>query len=107
MSMIPSISAFRFGASTATSTDTNADAIAKAKQKGASAEAAFLTEAQKTPAERIREQILKQMDLTEEDLSKMDDKQRAAVEDEIKKKMLEMAQQNGKQQVGVLADITA
>lgn len=103
--MSMSISAFRLGGITAPQTGDTSETRAKAK--GDSAEASFLTEAKKTPAERIREQILKQMDMTEEDLAKLDDKARAAVEDEIKQKMLQMAQQNGKKEVGVIADITA
>lgn len=107
MSMIPSLSAFRFGASTASTLDTGTDAAAKAKQKGDAAESAFLTEAKKTPAERIREQILKKLELTEEDLAKMDDTQRKAVEDQIKQEILKQVQANGKAQTGVLADVTA
>lgn len=107
MSMIPSLSAFRFGASTVTSTDTSSDTASKAKKKGAAAEADFLTEAKKTPAERIREQILKKLDLTEDDLAKMDDTQRKAVEDQIKQEIVKQVQANGKAQTGVLADVTA
>jgi threonine dehydrogenase-like Zn-dependent dehydrogenase len=105
--MIPSLSAFRFGASTVTSTDTSSDTASKAKKKGAAAEADFLTEAKKTPAERIREQILKKLDLTEDDLAKMDDTQRKAVEDQIKQEIVKQVQANGKAQTGVLADVTA
>jgi TPP-dependent pyruvate/acetoin dehydrogenase alpha subunit len=102
------LSALRFGASTAsTATTATTDSAAKAKQAGDAAESAFLEESKKTPADRIREQVLKQMNLTEQDLAKMDDKTRSAVEESIRQEILRQAQANGKTQTGVLADVTA
>jgi hypothetical protein len=49
-----------------------------------SAEEEFLAFAAKTPAEQMREKILKSMGLTEDDLKGMDPKARKAVEDKIK-----------------------
>ncbi|WP_104667699.1 hypothetical protein [Ensifer adhaerens] len=45
----------------------------------------FLQEAKKSLAEKIREQVLKAMGLTEGDLKEMDPEQRQAVEEEIRK----------------------
>lgn len=103
--MSMSISAFRFGAITAPKTD---DSKAKETQARAEAtETAFLTEAKKSPAERMRERILKEMNLTEEDLAKMDAKEREVVEDSIAKKMREMAEAaREEKKPGLLADVT-
>lgn len=48
-----------------------------------SAEELFLEEARKSPAERMREQVLEALGLTEDDLASMAPEERAAVEQQI------------------------
>lgn len=45
----------------------------------------FLEEAQKSPMERMREQILEQLGITEEDLAQMSPEERRATEDQIRR----------------------
>lgn len=67
------------------------DAAAKAAADAAgpatptTAEEKFLDYAQKSPAERMRDDILKSLGLTEDDLANMSPDERAAVEEKIKK----------------------
>lgn len=63
-----------------------------------SVEDEFTELAKKTYAERIREQYLKDHDLTEEDLKAMSPEDREAIESEIRKAILEAMGVNGKQQ---------
>jgi TPP-dependent pyruvate/acetoin dehydrogenase alpha subunit len=97
------LSAVRFGATTA-ETDTSKSA---AKAAATETEDAFLTEAKKTPGERIREQILKKMGMSEDDLARLDDTARTAVEEAIKQEILRQARQSGSAAAGFLADVTA
>ena len=54
---------------------------------------------QKTPEQRMREAILKQMGLSEDDIAKMPPEQQSAIEaaikEKVKEKLLEQAQDNG------------
>ena len=54
---------------------------------------------QKTPEQRMREAILKQMGLSEDDIAKMPPEQQnaieAAIKEKVKEKLLEQAQDNG------------
>ncbi|MFT3729441.1 MAG: hypothetical protein QM759_16575 [Terricaulis sp.] len=67
------------------------DAAAKAEAEAAgpaspqTAEEKFLDYAQKSPAQRMRDDILKSLGLTEDDLAKMTPEERGAVEEKIKK----------------------
>jgi TPP-dependent pyruvate/acetoin dehydrogenase alpha subunit len=54
-------------------------------------EKAFLEYMEKTPAERIREAILKEMGITEEDLAQMTPEQRQGIEEEIAQRMQDKA----------------
>lgn len=53
------------------------------------AEEDFLEIARKSPLERLRDKILEDMKMSEGDIAKMDPEARAAVEDEIKRRMME------------------
>jgi hypothetical protein len=62
-----------------------------------------------TPAQHMRDSILKSMGLTQDDLDKMSPEKRKAVEDEIAKRLKDQAlqQTNNQKKTGVLVDVTA
>lgn len=62
-----------------------------------------------TPAQHMRDSILKSMGLTQDDLDKMSPEKRKAVEDEIAKKLKDQALQktNHQKRPGILVDVTA
>jgi len=76
---------------------TAAEKAQKAKAADAAASEEFLTYMKKTPMQRMREAILKEMGLTEDDLKAMDPEQRAAAEaaiaERIKARMLMQAKE--------------
>jgi hypothetical protein len=88
---------------------TTADASAAAHDSGAStAVSDFLDYAKKTPAQRMRDAILKSMGLTEDDLKRMSPDQRKAVEDAIREKIKDAAEEAAKKgKTGLVADVTA
>lgn len=98
-----------FQATGSTSAPTVADASAAARDSGASSAVSdFLAYAKETPAQRMRDAILKSMGLTEDDLKSMSPEKRKAVEETIEKKIkdaAEQAAQSGKK--GLVTDITA
>ena len=68
----------------------------------------FLDYAKETPAQRMRDSILKSMGLTEADLNSMDPAKRKAVEDMITQKIKDAAEAAAKQgKTGLVADLTA
>ncbi|GJD41041.1 MULTISPECIES: hypothetical protein [Methylobacterium] len=73
----------------------------------ASAKDDFLKYAKMTPAEKIREQILKKMGLTEEALAGMPQKELEKINDAIKEKIEELVKQGREKIVGAFADIKA
>jgi TPP-dependent pyruvate/acetoin dehydrogenase alpha subunit len=70
-----------------------------------SAEEEFLEISQKSPLERLRDKILEDMKTSEGDLAQMQPEERQAVEDEIKRRMLEALQ--GSSEAGAMVDKTA
>jgi hypothetical protein len=84
------------------------DASAAARNSGsATAVQDFLNYAKETPAQRMRDAILKSMGLTEQDLEKMTPEQRKAVEETIEKKIKDAAEQAAEQgKRGFVADVT-
>lgn len=54
-----------------------------------SAEEEFLEIAKKSPLERLRDKILEDMKMSEEDIAAMSPEDRQVVEDEIKRRMME------------------
>lgn len=86
-----------------------ADATAMGRNSGAAgAVDDFLQLAKKTPAQRMRDAILKSMGLSESDLKTMSPEKRKAVEETIRQKIQEAAEQaakNGK--TGLVTDVTA
>ena len=93
----------------APSTVPAADASAAARDTGAaSAVQDFLSYANKTPAQRLYDSILKSMGLTEDDVKNMTPAQRAALEKAIEQKIKEAAEEAAqKGKTGVIADVTA
>ncbi|AWJ87505.1 hypothetical protein TSH58p_29475 (plasmid) [Azospirillum sp. TSH58] len=73
---------------------------------GVSAADAFLKEARKTPAQRIRDQLLARMKLDEESLAEMPPEKRAAVEKQIAEE-LKRQLTGEKDRRGAAVDLTA
>ncbi|MNL12173.1 hypothetical protein D3C87_1330350 [compost metagenome] len=67
----------------------------------------FLEYARMSPAERLRAQILEDMELSEDSLAAMDPEARAGVEDEIKRRMLEALTGKADAEPGSLVDMSA
>ncbi|MGZ3274372.1 MAG: hypothetical protein ACXU82_07155 [Caulobacteraceae bacterium] len=68
----------------------------------------FLDYAKKTPAQRMRDAVLKSMGLTEDDLKAMSPEKRKAVEETIRQKIKDAAEQAAKKgKTGLVADVTA
>jgi len=88
---------------------TTPDASAAARNSGAgSAVADFLGYAKETPAQRMRDAILKSMGLSEDDLNAMSPEKRKAVEETIRQKIKEAAEEAAKKgKTGLAADVTA
>ncbi|MFD1623646.1 hypothetical protein [Azospirillum griseum] len=86
----------RTSSTAAGTTDESASGSSASKTSAADA---FLAEARKTPAQRIREDWLARHKMSEDDLKTMDDKQREAVEkdiaEEIKRKLTGQDSQRG------------
>ncbi|MCC0805847.1 hypothetical protein FPV16_06350 [Methylobacterium sp. W2] len=73
--------------------------------KDASVKDDFLKYAKMTPAEKIREQILKKMGLTEEALAGLPQKELDKINQAIKEKIEELVKQGRETIVGAFADI--
>jgi TPP-dependent pyruvate/acetoin dehydrogenase alpha subunit len=69
------------------------------------AEQEFLEISQKSPIERLRDKILEDMKTSEEAIAQMEPEERQAVEDEIKRRMMEALQ--GSSEAGAVVDKTA
>lgn len=67
-------------------------------------EDAFLKEAHKTPAQRMRDAVLKKMGLTEEALAAMDPKTRSEVEKTIAEEIKRQIEANGNKDPGQITD---
>ena len=69
------------------------------------AEEEFLEIAKKSPLERLRDKILEDMKMSEEDVAKMTPEDRQIIEDEIKRRMMEALQ--GSTEAGAVVDKSA
>jgi TPP-dependent pyruvate/acetoin dehydrogenase alpha subunit len=85
------------------------DASAAGRNSGASSAVSdFLGYAKQTPAQRMRDSILKSMGLSEDDLKAMSPEKRKAVEDAITKRIEQAAEDAAKKgKTGLVADVTA
>jgi TPP-dependent pyruvate/acetoin dehydrogenase alpha subunit len=72
-----------------------------------SAKEEFLEYARMSPAERLRAQILEEMKLSEDGIASMEPEARAAVEDEIKRRMMEALTAKDDPEPGSILDMTA
>ncbi|HEY4029235.1 MAG TPA: hypothetical protein VGM25_02745 [Caulobacteraceae bacterium] len=97
------------GAAGPSAPPTVADASAQARDSGAGqAVSDFLDYAKETPAQRMRDAILKSMGLSEDDLKAMSPEKRKAVEDTIAQIIKQRAEDAAKQgKTGLVADVTA
>jgi TPP-dependent pyruvate/acetoin dehydrogenase alpha subunit len=67
----------------------------------------FLEYARMSPAERLRAQILEEMELSEDGLAAMDPEARAGIEDEIKRRTLEALTGKSDAEPGSILDMSA
>lgn len=65
----------------------------------------FLKIARQTPAQRLHEKIMKKLNLTDEELSKMDPQEQARIRDLIKDEIKKELEAGGQSGVGVLKDM--
>lgn len=72
-----------------------------------SAKEAFLEYARMTPAERLRDSILKSLDLTEDDLKRMTVDERLQVEEQIKEMIKQKVEEDGGERTGAIVDLKA
>lgn len=75
-------------------------------KSGKTAEAAFLDFAKKTPAEHIRDAMLKKLGLTQEEFDKMDPEAQRAVTEKINEEIKKQVQASGAKRTGMITDIT-
>ncbi|ABD89890.1 hypothetical protein [Rhodopseudomonas palustris] len=66
----------------------------------------FLAYANMTPAEKLRDSLLKSIGVTEDDLKTMSPKDREAIEDKIKEKIKEAAENQTEKKTGFITDIS-
>jgi hypothetical protein len=69
--------------------------------------AEFLAYAHETPAQQMRDSILHQLGLTEDDLKAMSPQDRAKVEEKIKDLVRQKVEQATEKKTGVLVDVKA
>jgi hypothetical protein len=84
---------------------TNASKSSAATSADTSVEDAFLKEANKTPAQRLHEEILKELGITEQQFAAMDPKTKAAVEQKVQDKIKQLLQAKGDKGVGNFTDV--
>ncbi len=65
----------------------------------------FLNVVGKTPAEQMRDQVLRDLGVTEDDLKAMDPKERLKIEQKIKELIREKVQESVEKKTGVAVDI--
>lgn len=99
-----SIGSSFFSTSSPASTTGSSKGTSSKPPQTTSVEDAFLKEVKKTPAERLRESLLKQMGLTEEALAAMDPETQAAVEKTIADAIKQRLQAGGDQSTGQVVD---
>jgi len=72
---------------------------------GSNAVAEFLAYAKETPAQQMRDSILRQLGLTEDDLKAMSPQDRAKVEQKIKDLIKQKVEQSTEKKTGVVVDV--
>ncbi|MFN3459620.1 MAG: hypothetical protein ACK4ZN_01275 [Oceanibaculum sp.] len=65
----------------------------------------FLGYMEKTPAERMREMILGELGVTEEQLRNMDAQERAKIEAKIRETILEKVKESAEKKTGMIVDV--
>jgi hypothetical protein len=109
MSIAPVSAPSAWPTSTAVPSSAGLPSASASSSDSSSAAAWFTNYMNETPAQHMRDNILKSLGLTQDDLDKMSPEKRKAVEDEITKKLKDQAlqQTDNKKKPGVLVDITA
>jgi hypothetical protein len=74
---------------------------------GGNAVADFMAYASETPAQQMRDTILRQLGLTENDLKAMSPQDRAKVEQKIKDLIKQKVEQSTEKKTGVIVDVKA
>ncbi len=100
--------------STTTKTEATSPAVssstssstASTASKSSNAIAEFLEYQKMSPEEKLRDAILKKLDMTEEELAALPPEERAKVEEQIKE-MMKQEIENNMAQKGVLVDLSA
>jgi len=86
----------------------SASSMKKLSTTAAAAESELERYVKMTPAQRLREDLLKKLGLTEDDLAKMEPKERAGVEQKITELMQEQLQKTPEaQRKGAIVDTSA
>jgi len=65
----------------------------------------FLDYMKKSPAERMREMILGELGVTEEELRNMDSQERAKIEENIRETILEKVKESAEKKTGMIVDV--
>ncbi|SMH59362.1 hypothetical protein [Azospirillum agricola] len=94
---------FRSGSTSSVKSGDSTGALEPTKVSAADA---FIKEAQKTPAQRIREELLARHKVSEEDLAAMDPEKRSAIEKEIAEELKRRLAGKDAQR-GAAVDLTA
>lgn len=79
---------------------------AKPAERSAAA-AEFLEYAQKTAAEQMREQVLRALGVTEDEVKAMTPEERAKIEDKIREMIEQKVREDTEKKTGVLVDVRA
>ncbi|ACG76504.1 hypothetical protein PHZ_c0090 [Phenylobacterium zucineum HLK1] len=79
---------------------------AKPPERSAAA-AEFLSYAQKTAAEQMREQVLRALGVTEDEVRAMDPKEREKLEEKVREMIEQKVREDTEQRTGLLVDVRA
>lgn len=105
-SPIGSSSPYQYGMTASGTKNNSSTNTTTGSSKANNAISAFLEYQKMTPEEKLRDAILKKLDLTEEELAALPPEARAKVEDKIKTMMKEEIENNLAEK-GVLVDLSA
>jgi len=67
----------------------------------------FLEYARMTPAEKLRESVLRSLGVSEEELKRMDSKERQRIEEQVRELIRQKVESDGSDQKGAIVDVTA
>ena len=67
----------------------------------------FLEYARMTPAEKLRESVIRSLGVSEEELKRMDSKERQRIEEQVRELIRQKVESDGSDQKGAIVDVTA